>query len=175
MLLLLDNDLAKSLKLEEGFEYPVSENRIATETRTTMMFVTARGTVHEWQRDHMGHINVRAYMEFFEEACWQLYAMLGMPASLLRSGALHLVAVQQNISYKKELYPGDTVAVRSGVLEVRKKVLRFRHELFNTETSDVCSSCDFTVVCIDPVARTSRPLPLEVEARSREFAWFATR
>ena len=30
---------------------------------------TARGTVHEWQKDHMGHINVRAYMEFFEEAC----------------------------------------------------------------------------------------------------------
>jgi acyl-CoA thioester hydrolase len=74
-----------------------------------MIVETARGTVHEWQRDHMGHINVRAYMEFFDAACWQFYAMLGLTASLLRSGAVNLAAVQQNISYTKELYPGDTV------------------------------------------------------------------
>ena len=98
------------------------------------MIETARGTVHEWQRDHMGHINVRAYMEFFEEACWQFYAMLGLTASKLRSGDVHLAAVQQNIAYQKELYPGDTIAVRTGVLELREKVLRFRHELYNTET-----------------------------------------
>ena len=39
---------------------------------------TARGTVHRWQCDHMGHVNVRAYGEFFEEACWQFYAMIGI-------------------------------------------------------------------------------------------------
>ena len=138
------------------------------------MIETARGTVHEWQRDHMGHINVRAYMEFLEEACWQFYAMLGMTPSLLRSGALHMAAVQQNISYRKELYPGDTVAVRTGVLEMRDKVLRFRHELFNTETGDVCSICDFTVVCLNPETRKSQPFPPLVAARARELILPAT-
>ena len=133
------------------------------------MIETARGTVHEWQRDHMGHINVRAYMEFLEEACWQFYAMLGMTPSLLRSGALHLAAVQQNISYRKELYPGDTVAVRTGVLEMRDKVLRCRHELVNTDTGDVCSVCDFTVVCLNPESRKSQPFPDAVAARAREL------
>jgi acyl-CoA thioester hydrolase len=108
-------------------------------------------------------------MEFLEEACWQFYAMLGMTASLLRSGALHLAAVQQDISYRKELYPGDTVAVRTGVLEMREKVLRFRHELFNTETGDVCSVCDFTVVCLNPQTRKSQPFPAQVAARAREL------
>ena len=134
-----------------------------------MMIETARGTVHEWQRDHMGHINVRAYMEFFEEACWQFYAMLGMTASLLRSGAIHLAAGQQNISYRKELYPGDTIAVRTGVIEMREKVLRFRHELFNTETSEVCALCEFTVVCLDPEARRSRAFPADVTTRAADF------
>jgi acyl-CoA thioester hydrolase len=132
-----------------------------------MMIETARGTVHEWQRDHMGHINVRAYMEFFEEACWQFYAMLGLTASKLRSGEVHLAAVQQNISYQKELYPGDTIAVRTGVLELREKVLRFRHELYNTENDEVASTCEFTVVCLDPQARKSRPFPAECAARAR--------
>jgi acyl-CoA thioester hydrolase len=131
------------------------------------MVETARGTVHEWQRDHMGHINVRAYMEFFEEACWQFYAMLGLTASKLRSGEVHLAAVQQNISYQKELYPGDTIAVRSGVLDLREKVLRFRHELYNTENGEVASTCEFTVVCLDPQARKSRPFPAECAVRAR--------
>jgi acyl-CoA thioester hydrolase len=117
----------------------------------------------------MGHINVRAYMEFFEEACWQFYAMLGMTPSLLRSGAIHLAAVQQNISYRKELYPGDTIAVRTGVIEMREKVLRFRHELVNTETRDVCAVCDFTVVCLDPQARKSQPFPPDVVVRAGEW------
>lgn len=131
------------------------------------MIETARGTVHEWQRDHMGHINVRAYLEFFEQAAWQTYAALGLTASLLRSGAVHLAAVQQNVSYMKELYPGDTIAVRTGVLELREKVVRFRHELYNTETGEVASACEFTVVCLDSQARKSCPFPPIVAEKAR--------
>ena len=130
------------------------------------MIETARGSVHEWQRDHMGHINVRAYMEFLEEACWQFYAMLGMTPSLLRSGEIHLAAVQQNIGYRKELYPGDTIAVRTGVIEMREKVLRFRHELVNTENGEVCSICEFTAVCLNPETRRSQPFPGYVAERA---------
>lgn len=133
------------------------------------MVETARGTVHEWQRDHMGHINVRAYTELFEQACWQFYAMLGLTASVLRSGAVHLAAVQQNIAYRRELYPGDTVAVRTGVLEMRDKVLRFRHELFDTDGGDIAAVCEFTVVCLDPAARRSQPFPEAAAARAREL------
>ncbi|NMG44301.1 thioesterase [Aromatoleum toluvorans] len=123
------------------------------------MVETARGTAHEWQRDHMGHINVRAYMEFFDAACWQFYGMLGLSPSRLRSGEFKLAAVQQNISYKKELYPGDTIVVRTGVVEMREKVLRFRHELTNTENGEVCAICEFTVVCLNPETRRSQPFP----------------
>jgi acyl-CoA thioester hydrolase len=130
------------------------------------MIETARGTVHEWQRDHMGHINVRAYLEFFDHAAWQTYAALGLTASLLRSGTVNLAAVQQNVSYMKELYPGDTIAVRTGVLELREKVVRFRHELYNTETNEVASTCEFTVVCLDPQTRKSCPFPPQVAERA---------
>ena len=75
---------------------------------------TARGTVHRWQCDHMGHVNVRAYGEFFEEACWQYYAMIGIRPSRLRSGEIHMAAVQQDTSYRRELLGGDVVMVRTG-------------------------------------------------------------
>jgi acyl-CoA thioester hydrolase len=145
-----------------------SPRAAGTEPPSTMV-ETARGTVHEWQKDHMGHINVRAYMDFFEQACWQFYAMLGLTASVLRSGAVHMAAVQQNITYRKELYPGDTVAVRTGVVEMRDKVLRFRHELVNTEGDEIAALCEFTVVCLDPQARRSQPFPPAVAERARQL------
>jgi acyl-CoA thioester hydrolase len=131
------------------------------------LFETARGTVHTWQCDHMGHINVRAYGEFFEEACWQLYNRIGITPSLLRSGKFHMAAVQQDISYKKELLAGDVVEVRSGILEIREKVLRFLHELHNGETDELCATSEFTVVCLDSEARKSRPFPEEIAAKAR--------
>jgi acyl-CoA thioester hydrolase len=66
------------------------------------------------------------------------------------------------------------VAVRTGVLEMREKVLRFRHELFNTETGDICSICEFTVVCLNPETRKSQPFPPAVAAQARELLLPAT-
>lgn len=133
------------------------------------LFETARGTVHAWQCDHMGHINVRAYGEFFEEAAWQLYNRLGISPSMLRAGKFHMAAVQQDTSYLKELHGGDVIVVRSGMLEVRDKVVKFIHELRNDETQDICALAIFTVVCIDSVARRAAQLPAEILARARSL------
>jgi acyl-CoA thioester hydrolase len=130
-------------------------------------FETARGTVHTWQCDHMGHINVRAYGEFFEEACWQLYNRIGITPSLLRSGTFHVAAVQQDIRYLRELLAGDVIVVRSLVVEVREKVLKFAHQLANVETGVVCATSTFTVVCIDSAARRARAFPEDIAARAR--------
>ena len=62
-----------------------------------------------------------------------------------------------------------TVAVRTGILELRDKVLRFRHELINTETGQVSSTCEFTVVCLDPEARKSRSFPAEVATKAAAY------
>lgn len=131
------------------------------------MVETARGTVYEWQRDHMGHINVRAYLDLFDAACWQFYGMVGLGPSRLRSGEVKLAAVQQNVSYMSELYPGDTVFVRTGVVEMREKVIRFRHELVSVENGELSAVCEFTAVCLDPETRRSRPFPADVAQRAQ--------
>ena len=131
------------------------------------MFETARGTVHAWQCDHMGHVNVRAYGEFFEQACWQLYNRIGITPSLLRSGDINMAAVRQDISYQRELLAGDVIAVRSGVVEIRERVLRFVHELLNCESGKICAVCEFTVVCLDAKARKSRPFPAAIAESAR--------
>ena len=128
---------------------------------------TARGPVHRWQCDHMGHVNVRAYGERFEEACWQYYAMLGIRPSRLRAGEIHMAAVQQDTSYRKELQGGDVVIVHTTMLEVRDKVLKFMHEMVNGETGEVVATSTFTVVCLNAAERRSRACPHDVLERAR--------
>ena len=129
-----------------------------------MKFETARGVVHAWQCDHMGHANLRAYGEFFEQALWQLFFHLGLTPTALR-GEIRMAGVQQNISYRRELVAGDLIYVRSRLAELSERKLRMEHELLNVESKEVCATCELTAVCIDAVSRKPRPFPPDVRER----------
>lgn len=101
---------------------------------------TYRGVVYPWKCDHIGHMNVMWYVGKFDEATWNFFATVGLGPSYLREGTHAMAAVQQNISYKRELVAGDLVAVDSQLLEIRPKVIRFSHELTNSETGEVAAS-----------------------------------
>jgi acyl-CoA thioester hydrolase len=129
---------------------------------------TYRGAVYPWQCDHMGHMNVMWYVGKFDEATWNLFALVGLTPTLLRRQNRGMAAVQQNISYRRELNAGDVVMVRSAVLEVRDKVLRFVHEMRNAECGEIAAVCELTGVHIDAAARKSCPFPAEVLSLARE-------
>ncbi len=129
--------------------------------------ITYRGVVYPWHCDHMGHMNVMWYVGKFDEATWQLLSMLGLPPSFLREQSRGMAAVQENIAYKRELRAGDVVSIRSGVLEIREKVIRFIHEMYNDETGDISASVELTAVHMDTVRRKSCPFPVQVFERAR--------
>ena len=83
--------------------------------------ITYKGTVYPWQCDHIGHMNIMWYVSKFDEANWNFFATLGLTPRYLREQHRGMAAVQQNISYKRELLAGDIVEVRSRVLEVGEK------------------------------------------------------
>ena len=130
---------------------------------------TYRGTVYPWQCDHVGHMNIMWYVGKFDEANWNLFARLGLTPSYLRSSGRGMAAVQQNITYKRELLAGDTIAVRSAFLEVRDKVARFVHEMRNTQTEEVAAICVLTGVSMDAQTRKSVPFPEEMVKRAQKL------
>jgi acyl-CoA thioester hydrolase len=134
-----------------------------------MMFETARGTVHSWQCDHMGHANLRAYGEFFEQALWHVFHRIGITPSLLRGDAIRMAGVQQSIHYKKELWPGDLVLVKSQLVEMRERSLKMRHEMQHVESGDVCATCELTAVCIDARTRKPRVFPPDISEKAKQF------
>jgi acyl-CoA thioester hydrolase len=120
-----------------------------------MMEVTYRGTVYPWHCDHVGHMNIMWYVGKFDEANWNLFARIGLTPTYLRESGRGMAAVQQNISYKRELLAGDIVEIRSTLLEVGEKSIRFLHEMRNGETGELAASCETTGVHMDRQARKS--------------------
>ena len=129
--------------------------------------ITYRGTVYPWQCDHVGHMNVMWYAGKFDEATWQYFATFGLTPSFLREQGRGMAAVRQNITYKRELRPVDVVTIRSGVLEIREKAIRFFHEMRNDETGEIAATTEMSAVHLDTVRRKSCPFPEQVVERIR--------
>ena len=128
--------------------------------------ISYRGSVYPRDCDHMGHINVATYTAKFDEASWVLFWHLGVTPSYLRGERYGMAGVQQNISYKQELFAGDVIEVRSSVLEVADKRLRFRHDMYNLESGALVASCELTAVHLDKGAHKACAFPAHVRAKA---------
>jgi len=135
----------------------------------TGLVETYRGVVYPWHCDHMGHMNVMWYVGKFDEATWNLFAEMGITADYLKKNERGMAAVQQNITYKRELLVGTTVAVRSAFLEVREKVARFVHEMRNAQTGEISAICVLTGVSMDSKTRKSVPFTGDIIERAKQL------
>jgi acyl-CoA thioester hydrolase len=107
-------------------------------------------------------MNVMWYVGKFDEATWCLFADLGIGSSYLREACRGMVAAEQSLAYKRELFAGDTLAIHSTLLEVRRSSLKFEHIMWkNGEDAEVATST-ITGVHIDAIARRACPFPTEI-------------
>jgi acyl-CoA thioester hydrolase len=125
----------------------------------TQAIVTYRGATYPWECDQVGHMNITWYVSKFDQANWNLFASVGITPSYLRDGKFGVAGVQQNITYRRELMAGDVIEVRSRILEIREKVIRFLHEMTNAETQELAATCEITAVHLDRRTRKSCPFP----------------
>jgi len=128
--------------------------------------ITYRGMVHQWHCDHMGHMNVMWYVGKFDEATWNLAAMMGMTSQYMRDSNRGMVAVDQRICYRREALAGDVLTIRSAVLELKPKSIRFVHEMFRGDGDHLATTL-LTGVHIDAVARKSTQFEPQVFGKSQ--------
>lgn len=117
----------------------------------------------------MNHMNVMWYTGKFDEATWQLMGHIGLTPSYLRNNNRGLAAVQQETAYKRELLAGDLIVIRSAILEMREKVIRFYHEMLNAETNEIAATTTLTGIHLDSETRKSCPFPSEILEAGRRL------
>jgi acyl-CoA thioester hydrolase len=131
--------------------------------------LTYRGTVQAWHCDHMGHMNVMWYVGKFDEATWTMFELIGVTGAYMREQKRGMAAVQQNITYSRELMAGDTLTVRTRLLEIRERVIRFEHVMHIGGTDEIAARCEITGVHLDRVTRKATPFPADILARGRRL------
>lgn len=131
--------------------------------------ITYRGVVYPWQIDQIGHMNIAWYAARFDEATWQMFAMIGLTPSFLRSNQRGMAAVLQKTTYKRELKSGDVITIRSKVLSIQGNAIQFLHEMTNDETLAIAADTELTALFIDTVTRKSTPFPAEILAGARSL------
>lgn len=132
------------------------------------MDVTYVGVVYPRDLDHMGHMNVSRYTAMFDEATWVFFAALGIDRTYMEREVRGMAALTQESMYQKELFAGDVVEIRTVLLEVREKTMRFRHEMRLRATLDLVSSSELISAHLDRAARRATPFPLEIRERLRQ-------
>ncbi len=127
------------------------------------MLETYRGTVYPNQIDHMGHMNVQHYVAKFDEATWNLFTALGITSNYMKEKNRGMVAVEQKINYKAEVLAGDCIYIKSKVLEIGNKSIKFKHFMYNSETDIELATCELVGVHINTKTRKSFPLPDKIK------------
>jgi thioesterase-3 len=119
--------------------------------------------VRGYHTDLYQHVNNARYLEFLEEARWQLLEDHMDLASFMRGGYLFFV-VNINISYRSPARVGDTVTVRSGLKKIGNKSAVIRQQIINKATGTVCVDADVTFVIADT---GGRPVKLEADLKDK--------
>jgi acyl-CoA thioester hydrolase len=128
-------------------------------------FETARGTVYPWQLDHVGHMNVQFYVARFDEASWQLLANFGLTGAYLRDHRRGMAALEQHTYYKRELLAGALLRISSELEEVKPKVVRFTHRMYDVESGEEVASTTITAAHVDTETRRAVPFADDIAAR----------
>jgi acyl-CoA thioester hydrolase len=102
------------------------------------------------------------YVGKFDEATWQMFAAIGVTPAYMHQENRGVVAVRQNITYRRELRAGDLITIRTGILEMRERVIRFYHEMRNDVTDEIAAATMITGVHLDTQIRKTCPFPSEV-------------
>ncbi|NKE66209.1 thioesterase [Ramlibacter sp. RBP-2] len=110
-------------------------------------------------------MNVMWYVGKFDEATWNLFLRVGITPGYLRANHRGMAAVDQHIEYRRELHAGDVVAIRSAILQVEGRKIRFRHEMTNEETGEVAAITTLLGVHMDTQARKACAFPPDIVAR----------
>ena len=90
---------------------------------------TYRGMVYSNYLDHMGHMNVQYYVHLFDQATWVLFDMAGLNGSYFSATGSGMAALEQHLSYKREVFAGTVITIGTQVLQVGTKTIRFLHTM----------------------------------------------
>jgi len=129
------------------------------------MIESNRSVVNPWECDTNGHMNARFFMARFSDAQGHMWAHAGLGRHEQAAAGLATATVEMRLVYFRELMAGETLVVRTGLVEAGEKTLRYRHWLFNAETGEPACAAEGLGLLFSRETRKAVPIPDSIAAR----------
>ncbi len=108
--------------------------------------------IRGYHTDLYKHVNNARYLEFLEEARWQIVEEYMEITDFLHN-ELSLFVVNINISYRSPAKANDVIVIKTGLDKISHKSAVFKQEIVNTSTGKVCIEADITFVVADKTGK----------------------
>ncbi len=128
-------------------------------------FELSRSVVMPAHCDHYGHMNVRQYAAFFDDAGWHILSRLGVSLTDLRGRGLGSVVATLTIDFHHEVTAGQLIVITGALTRVGTKSMTSEMRLYEADSMTHCATQKTTEVCFDTRARRSAAWPDDIRAR----------
>lgn len=109
--------------------------------------------------DGNGHLNVRHYLGILDDAEWILFDEFGAGNQASEAGIGGMFALEQYLTYRREVLVGDEVAVHVRLLDRNAKLLHLVSYLVNLTRCEVAASMEALEGYVDYGTRRLSPFP----------------
>ena len=120
---------------------------------------TYHGVVFPWHCDHFGHMNVRWYGGFFDDAAFQIWTLLGHGMKRMEEEGFHTVIARSTIEYKREIGPGDLFVIETGFIKCGTKSCTYLQRMINADTGVLHATQETVEVFFDASTRAAIEIP----------------
>jgi acyl-CoA thioester hydrolase len=128
----------------------------------------SRGIVMPSHCDVYGHMNVRHYAAFFDDASWHMLAKAGVSLAGLQAEGLGSVVATLTIDFHHELKAGQLTLVSGAFVRAGVKSFSYELRLYESESMTHCATQKAVEVCFDTRARRSTALPDDVRKKIQQ-------
>ncbi len=127
---------------------------------------TYRGVAFPWHCDHFGHMNVRWYGHFFDDAAFQIWTVIGYGLKRMADGGFHTVIARSTIEFVREIKPGELFVIESGFVACGRKSCTHLQRMINADTGVLQAFQETVEVFFDARTRSSITIPDDIRPLS---------
>jgi acyl-CoA thioester hydrolase len=115
--------------------------------------------------DVYGHMNVRQYAAFFDDAGWHVLGMAGISLADVRGRGLGTVVATLTIDFHQEIRAGQLALIKAAITRVGTKSYTHELRLYEADSMTHCATQKSIEVCFDTNARKGVALPEDLKRK----------
>ena len=133
-----------------------------------------RGEVRPEWIDVNDHMNVAYYVLAFDLAVDNLWEQFGITNEYMTASRGSTFAVENHVTFQKELLEGDQYIVTAQILGFDEKRIHQFQRIYHAEQKYLAATAEWMNLHVDLGSRRVVPWPQEIQAKIREFSMAQT-